>query len=108
MAGTSPIASPRNSVGRRAGGSRAARPVPAARRAMPFHDLADRTVLVTGGAAGIGYEICRVLLRHGARVAVLDKERAVVEQAAASLQAGARAHAVAANVADREAMRGAL
>jgi NAD(P)-dependent dehydrogenase (short-subunit alcohol dehydrogenase family) len=75
---------------------------------MQSHDLADRTVLVTGGASGIGYEICRLLLRNGARVAVLDREQAVVERASASLQAGTRTHAVAADVADREAMRGAL
>jgi len=35
-------------------------------------DFADQTVLVTGGASGIGAAVCRRFGEHGARVAVLD------------------------------------
>ncbi len=37
-----------------------------------YPDLADRTVLVTGGAAGIGEAIVRAFARQGARVAFID------------------------------------
>jgi NAD(P)-dependent dehydrogenase (short-subunit alcohol dehydrogenase family) len=35
---------------------------------IPVPDLSDRTVLVTGAARGIGAELVRVLVAHGARV----------------------------------------
>jgi NAD(P)-dependent dehydrogenase (short-subunit alcohol dehydrogenase family) len=36
--------------------------------------FAGRVVLVTGGASGIGAEVCRVFAEGGARVAVLDRD----------------------------------
>ena len=36
--------------------------------------MAGRRALVTGGATGIGKEICRVLGRHGARVAMVSRK----------------------------------
>ena len=36
--------------------------------------LAGRSALVTGGATGIGKEICRVLGQHGARVAMVSRK----------------------------------
>ncbi|KAJ8681082.1 hypothetical protein QAD02_016869 [Eretmocerus hayati] len=36
-------------------------------------DIGDKIVIITGGAGGIGFEICRALLHHGAKmVAIFD------------------------------------
>ena len=50
--------------------------------------LAGRSALVTGGATGIGKEICRVLGQHGARVTMVSrKEENLVAARAPSSQA---------------------
>ncbi|RHW28338.1 SDR family oxidoreductase [Nocardioides immobilis] len=41
-------------------------------------DFTGRTALVTGGAQGIGFEIASMFQRAGARVAVLDRDEAVL------------------------------
>jgi NAD(P)-dependent dehydrogenase (short-subunit alcohol dehydrogenase family) len=53
--------------------------------------LDGRTALVTGAARGIGFAIAERLLADGARVAMLDRDGALLERAAARLGAGARA-----------------
>jgi NAD(P)-dependent dehydrogenase (short-subunit alcohol dehydrogenase family) len=50
------------------------------------HLLADQVALVTGGATGIGKEICRVLGAHGARVIMASRKRNVLEDAAEELR----------------------
>ena len=50
-------------------------------------DLSGRCAVITGGAAGIGLACATLLAERGARVALLDRDPAVVE-AAASLGAG--------------------
>ncbi|GGP11011.1 SDR family oxidoreductase [Nonomuraea glycinis] len=47
--------------------------------------MAGRTALVTGGGQstafpGVGYAFCRVLARHGARIAVLDRDLEAAER----------------------------
>ena len=42
----------------------------------------NKTVIVTGGAKGIGKSTCRVLAEHGARVAVTDVEEGKGRQVA--------------------------
>ena len=49
--------------------------------------LEGRTALVTGGATGIGKEICRVLGTHGARVAILSRKEENLRSAVAELGA---------------------
>jgi 3-oxoacyl-[acyl-carrier protein] reductase len=67
----------------------------------PFIDLTGRTAVVTGGARGIGAEICRLLHSYGARVAVMDLNKEGAEALASELSAkGPKAAAFGANVAD--------
>ncbi|WP_187368967.1 SDR family NAD(P)-dependent oxidoreductase [Baekduia soli] len=72
--------------------------------------LAGRTCVVTGGASGIGAATARVLVREGARVAVLDRRaddaRAVVEALAPA--DGGPHLALEADVADPAAVRRAF
>ncbi len=48
--------------------------------------LAGQVALVTGGATGIGKEICRVLGSHGARVTMASRKRENLEAAVAELR----------------------
>lgn len=46
-----------------------------------YPDLAGRCVLITGAAAGIGLAMARAYARQGARLVLLDQDKAVVEVA---------------------------
>lgn len=69
-----------------------------------MHDLVDRTVLITGGAQGIGRGVARAFARDGARVAIadLDLERARATRTELS-EIGTDAVAVELDVRDRDA-----
>jgi len=58
--------------------------------ASPFRpDLfAGQVAFVTGGATGIGKEICRVLGRHGARIAIMSRKQEALDAAAEELRGG--------------------
>src|SRR3954454_8317243 len=60
-----------------------------ARPESPFApDLfAGQVVFVTGGATGIGKEICRSFGHHGARIAIASRKQEVLEAAKAELEA---------------------
>lgn len=53
-----------------------------------------KRAVVTGGAQGIGYAIAETLLAQGARVAVWDRDEALMAEAVAALGDGARGVAV--------------
>src|SRR6059058_3442473 len=57
--------------------------------ASPFQpDLfAGQVVFVTGGATGIGKEICRSFGQHGARIAIASRKQDALEAAKAELEA---------------------
>jgi 2-hydroxycyclohexanecarboxyl-CoA dehydrogenase len=69
----------------------------------------SRAAVVTGGASGIGLGVARQLVVDGCRVAVLDRDRAGAEEAAAELEAqGGKAVAVEVDVADRASVDAAF
>lgn len=60
-------------------------------------DLAGRAGIVTGGARGIGYAIAERFLESGAKVALFDRDKKALDEAAAALK---KKGAVATQVAD--------
>jgi len=68
--------------------------------------LEGQTALVTGGATGIGKEICRVLGAHGARVTLASRKRENLEEAVRELRSeGVDADFGVCDVRDAEAVR---
>ena len=45
-------------------------------------DLSGKTIVLTGGSAGLGVEVARVLAKRGARVVSVVRDRAKGEAAA--------------------------
>ncbi len=61
--------------------------------------LAEKVVLVTGGAKGIGEGICRVLVAEGARVVLIDRDETALANTVAMLTAaGGQVHGVVADL----------
>jgi 2-dehydro-3-deoxy-L-rhamnonate dehydrogenase (NAD+) len=52
---------------------------------MTYASLADRTIIVTGGAKGIGFAVADRLVQEGARVAVWDRDAERLQAAVAEL-----------------------
>jgi NAD(P)-dependent dehydrogenase (short-subunit alcohol dehydrogenase family) len=68
-------------------------------------DLKGTTALVTGGSRGLGAALGRRLAEEGARVVLVARQRGELERVVAEIRAaGGEAHAVAADVADKEAI----
>lgn len=67
---------------------------------MSRFDLAGKTVLITGGAQGIGFETARIAYRRGASVSLVDVDGSAAEAAAEKI--GDRAIGIGANVVDAE------
>src|SRR3954465_1023575 len=61
---------------------------PTAPSFAPYPSLRDASVIVTGGASGIGMEIVRAFAGQGSRVAFLDFDVEHGDLLAAELQAG--------------------
>lgn len=68
--------------------------------------LAGRVVLVTGAASGIGRATCERLVADGAKVALVDRDRPLLEQVAHGL--GSAALALPADVSQEEQVRAAV
>ena len=70
-------------------------------RPIPSFDLSGKVALVTGGASGIGVGITAVLAEAGATVVIADRDEAGARrEAAALIEAGHKAGAVAIDLAD--------
>lgn len=73
-----------------------------------WQGLQGRVCVVTGAASGIGEQAARTLAAGGALVALIDRDKAGVERAAAQIAAtGARALGIAADVTDPAAINAA-
>ncbi|MEU2037060.1 short-chain dehydrogenase/reductase [Nocardia niwae] len=75
-------------------------------RARRGYSVEGRVALITGAGRGIGRELAAVLHRKQASVVLVDIDQDAVDAAATAL--GGRVLAVAADVADRSAMRAAV
>lgn len=67
--------------------------------------MAERSVVVTGGSRGIGYEIAQAFLRDGAQVLICGVDGQRLENARRSLSSLGEVHAVRADVCDFDAVR---
>jgi len=68
--------------------------------------LDGQVALVTGGATGIGKEICRVLGAHGARITMASRKQEILEAAADELRAeGIEVSVGVCDVRDADAVR---
>ena len=63
-------------------------------------EIAGKTVLITGGSAGVGLAAAQRFLQFGANVAITGRDAARLQQAAARLGAGARVATIAWDAAD--------
>jgi len=71
--------------------------------------LRDRAILVTGAASGIGQATCERLVAEGARVALVDRDQARLDEVGAALgRQGATAVTLAADVSREDAVRAAV
>jgi len=73
-----------------------------------YPSLKDRTVLVTGGASGIGEAIVRQFIGQGSRVGFIDIDVEAAKQLLASLPAQANVHFEHADLRDIGALRRAV
>jgi NAD(P)-dependent dehydrogenase (short-subunit alcohol dehydrogenase family) len=70
-------------------------------------DLNQRVAIITGGARGIGLAIAERLLSSGARVVLWDRDGKALEEAAATLNAGAAVQTVEVDLADLQSVQSA-
>lgn len=76
---------------------------------MPILDYTGKRCAVTGGADGIGFEMCTLFAQQGAEVFILDINRANAEAQAAKLRAaGHKAHAIECNVTSKDSVEAAF
>lgn len=71
-------------------------------------DLAGRAGIVTGGARGIGFAIAERFLESGAKVTLLDRDKAALDEAAAALAKKGTVATQVADVTDEASMRRAF
>jgi NADP-dependent 3-hydroxy acid dehydrogenase YdfG len=69
---------------------------------------ASRVAFVTGAASGLGFELCRVLLQRGYRVAMYSRDGAQLRVSELALAGGDRVITLAGDVTDAAAVRAAV
>jgi 2-dehydro-3-deoxy-L-rhamnonate dehydrogenase (NAD+) len=74
---------------------------------MNAYDLKDRVAVVTGGAQGIGLAVADRILASGGRVAIWDRDRALLDKTIAGLDKPDRVQGLAVDIADLTAVEAA-
>src|SRR5699024_10980815 len=75
-------------------------------KAKPLFPLTGKVVVITGGAAGIGWEIAKLVHLQRSKVVIIDRNSAASHAAAKKL--GNNALSICADVTHREAMQEAI
>jgi NAD(P)-dependent dehydrogenase (short-subunit alcohol dehydrogenase family) len=74
---------------------------------MNAYDLKDRVAIVTGGAQGIGLAVANRVLASGGRVALWDRDRALLDKTIASIGKPDSVHGLTADIAELAAVEAA-
>jgi NAD(P)-dependent dehydrogenase (short-subunit alcohol dehydrogenase family) len=74
---------------------------------MNVYDLKDRVAIVTGGAQGIGLAVATRILASGGKVAIWDRDTALLDKTVAGLKEPARVHGLTVDIADLAAVEAA-
>jgi len=83
--------------------------LPVQSRRTTSMDLAGRTIVLTGGGAGIGRSAALALGGHGARIAILDRVPERIDAVTAEVEsAGGLALGIAADITDETAVDAAI
>jgi NAD(P)-dependent dehydrogenase (short-subunit alcohol dehydrogenase family) len=75
---------------------------------MNVYDLKDRVAIVTGGAQGIGLAVATRILASGGKVAIWDRDTALLDKTVAGLKEPARVHGLTVDIADLAAVEAAI
>jgi len=71
---------------------------------MNAYDLVERVAIVTGGAQGIGLSVANRILASGGKVAIWDRDRALLEESVKRIAKADRVKGLALDVADLAAV----
>jgi 2-dehydro-3-deoxy-L-rhamnonate dehydrogenase (NAD+) len=74
---------------------------------MNVYDLKERVAIVTGGAQGIGLAVANRMLASGARLAIWDRDRALLEETVTRIAKPHRVHSWVIDIADLAAVEAA-
>jgi 2-dehydro-3-deoxy-L-rhamnonate dehydrogenase (NAD+) len=74
---------------------------------MNVYDLKDRVAIVTGGAQGIGLAVATRILASGGKVAIWDRDTALLDKTVAALNEPARVRGLTVDIADLAAVEAA-
>ena len=74
---------------------------------MNVYDLKERVAIVTGGAQGIGLAVANRMLASGARLAIWDRDRALLEETVTRIAKPHRVHSWVIYIADLAAVEAA-
>jgi 2-dehydro-3-deoxy-L-rhamnonate dehydrogenase (NAD+) len=74
---------------------------------MNVYDLKERVAIITGGAQGIGLAVANRMLASGARLAIWDRDRPLLEETVKRIAKPDRVHSWAIDIADLAAVEAA-
>ena len=74
---------------------------------MNVYDLKERVAIITGGAQGIGLAVANRMLASGARLAIWDRDRALLDETVTRIAKPDRVHSWVIDIADLAAVEAA-